>query len=128
MPEDFGTLNVFERMILLESDRESYVGLQTIRIEYTMQDYLAGQAPLFTEFKVNVIPLPEIEFQNSLFAAKPQFENLTLEELSHTLKIGEYGTFDLPKPAEHELGYAVEYETVELNQAITFAEYLENLN
>ena len=115
-------------MIFVESDRESYVGLQTIRIEYALQDYLAGQAPLFTEFIVNVIPVPEIEFQNSLFAAKPQFEDLTLDELTHTLKVGEYGSFDLPKPAEHELGYAVEYESVVLNRASTFVEYLENLN
>ena len=91
-----------------------------------MQDYLAEQEPLITEFTLSVEPPPAlVEFECTRACTFPTFNVDTLDGTLFEIEVGEGWEFTLPKPAPHTLGYDVWYETVELNGANLFATYVK---
>ena len=126
MPAALATFDPEEAVIRVESIKSEYVGLNWIRIVYTMQDYLAEQEPLITEFTLSVEPPPAlVEFECTRACTFPTFNVDTLEGTLFEIEVGEGWEFTLPKPAPHTLGYDVWYETVELNGANLFATYVK---
>ena len=102
----------------------AYVGLHRIKVQYTFRDYLAQQEPLFTEF--DLVVLPALEEVVSV-EVESVFDPDAIKETSFNRKVGEEWIYPLPAIAEHELGYSVHYETVQLNEASVFATYYEDL-
>ena len=63
-----------------------------------------------------------------MVAVLPEFDPDSIESMIYEVKVGEAWDFYLPKPLlPHDLGYTVEYDTVELGLASIFAEYLEGV-
>ena len=82
---------------------------------------MAEQEPLTTEFNLHVTV--EVTFD---VAVKPRFDLNTLEGTNFNRNVGEEWKFTLPSWDVHELGYFIQYDTVDLKESNLFAEYNED--
>ena len=119
LPEDLGYYDESAGVIMIESSSEVYIGLHTIRVNFTMQDYLADQQPLTTEFYLKVYPPLDLQLTKQV---KPEFDLDSIDgTTAYNRTVGQEWEFKLPNALSHEYGYEVEYETVNLNDAVIFA-------